>query len=560
MTNKSKIIVYQLFPRLFTNTNLNPVLNGTIAENGVGKMNDINSNVLKSLRDLGVTHVWYTGVVQHASTTNYTAYGIPKSNPHVVKGNAGSPYAISDYYDVDPDIAVDVKHRMEEFDALVKRTHDSGLKVVLDFVPNHVARQYRSVAKPDGVEDLGATDDKGMFFAPQNNFYYITGKPFSPSVDMGEGDERYEEFPAKATGNDCFSECPGVNDWFETVKLNYGVDPWNGSKHFSPIPSTWNKMCDILMFWASKGVDAFRCDMVHMVPVEFWHWAIAKVKTAYPDVIFIAELYDTGIYHTYIYDGGFDYLYDKVNLYDKLCAIVKHQDAAAALTECWQRVEGVQGRMLNFLENHDELRVASAQQFGDAELAYPALIASATMSTAPFMLYQGQELGEDAKGATGYSGDDGRTSIFDYTSMPQVVKWYNEGKCSIHKLNNKTRRIRAFYTKVLKMCNSEQAISQGAFFDLMYVNYQHLNPKHHYLYLRHFGNETLLIALNFSNEEAHLEVDIPQHAFECLGMQSGVFFMKELLSGKQKTVEFSATAKFRLHIPVHNGVVWKISQ
>ncbi|MDY4186095.1 MAG: alpha-amylase family glycosyl hydrolase, partial [Sodaliphilus sp.] len=368
MNNKSKIIIYQLFPRLFTNTQPNPVFNGTIAQNGAGKMNQIDTRVLNSLRDLGVTHVWYTGIVQHASKTDYSAYGIHKSNPHVVKGNAGSPYAITDYYDVDPDIAVDVSQRMKEFEQLVQRTHACGMKVVLDFVPNHVARQYHSFAKPKGVEDLGQTDDKGMFFSPNNNFYYITGKSFSPSVDMGEGDDKYVEYPAKATGNDCFHECPGGNDWFETVKLNYGVDPWNGSKHFSPIPSTWTKMCDILLFWAAKGVDAFRCDMAHMVPVEFWHWAIAKVKEQYPDVVFIAELYDVGIYHSYIHYGGFDYLYDKVNLYDKLCAIVKNEESAASLTQCWQTVEGMQAHMLNFLENHDELRLAAPQQFGDAEL------------------------------------------------------------------------------------------------------------------------------------------------------------------------------------------------
>lgn len=558
MNNKSKIIIYQLFPRLFTNTQPNPVFNGTIAQNGAGKMNQIDTRVLNSLRDMGVTHVWYTGIVQHASKTDYSAYGIHKSNPHVVKGNAGSPYAITDYYDVDPDIAVDVNQRMKEFEQLVQRTHACGLKVVLDFVPNHVARQYRSLAKPKGVEDLGQTDDKGMFFSPNNNFYYITGKSFSPSVDMGEGDDKYVEYPAKATGNDCFHECPGVNDWFETVKLNYGLDPWNGSKHFSPIPSTWTKMCNILLFWAAKGVDAFRCDMVHMVPVEFWHWAIAKVKEQYPDVVFIAELYDVGIYHSYIHYGGFDYLYDKVNLYDKLCAIVKNEESAASLTQCWQTVEGMQAHMLNFLENHDELRLASPQQFGDAELAFPAVIVSATMSTSPFMLYQGQELGEDGKGAIGYSGDDGRTSIFDYTTMPLVEKWYSHGKCSIHKINNKARRIRAFYTKVLKMCATEQAISQGAFFDLMYVNYQNLNPQKQYVYLRHFDHETLLIGVNFHADDAELEIDIPAHAFQCLGIQSGVCFMKELLSGKQKTAEFSPTAKFQMRLPAHGGVVWKI--
>lgn len=558
MRKNNKSVIYQLFPRLFTNTNPSNICNGTIAQNGVGKMNDINLLVLRSIKNLGATHIWYTGVIEHATKTDYTEYGIQSSNPHVVKGNAGSPYAIRDYYDIDPDIAVDVPNRMKEFESLVERTHHEGLKVIIDFVPNHVAREYLSDAKPTNVEDLGAADDKGMFFSPSNNFYYITGKAFAPEVYLGSGDDRYVEMPAKATGNDCFNEHPGVNDWYETVKLNYGVDPWNGSRHFSPVPSTWNKMCDILLYWASKGVDGFRCDMAHMVPVEFWHWTITKVKASYPDVIFIAELYDEGIYRNYIHYGGFDYLYDKVNLYDRLCDIVKYGAPASCLTQCWQKIDGLQPHMLNFLENHDELRVASPQLFGSAEKAFPALIVSATTSTAPFMLYHGQELGEDAKGEMGFSGDDGRTSIFDYCAIPTLQRWYNKGDCGLLKLNNKERKIRAFYKKILRMCNTEKSISEGAFFDLMYVNFQNINPERQYLYLRHCATETLLIAVNFDSAECSAQICVPQHAFDVMGIESGLCFMKELVSGKQKTTEFAPDCNFELHIPPHYGVVWKI--
>lgn len=556
--SNNKAIIYQLFPRLFTNTNVTNAFNGTIEQNGCGKMNHITDPVLESLKDLGVTHIWYTGVIEHATKTDYSQYGIASSNKHIVKGNAGSPYAIRDYYDIDPDIAEDVPHRMQEFESLVKRTHAKGIKVIIDFVPNHVAREYHSDAKPKSVDDLGATDNKGMFFSPSNNFFYITDKEFSPSVDLGNGGDRYTEFPAKATGNDCFNEHPGVCDWYETVKLNYGIDPWNGCHHFSPIPSTWQKMCDILLFWASKGVNGFRCDMAHMVPVDFWHWAIAKVKEAYPGVIFIAELYDVGIYHNYIHCGGFDYLYDKVNLYDQLCQIVKYSSPASSLTECWQRIDGMQDHMLNFMENHDEQRVASSQLFGNPELAFPAVLVSATMSKSPFMIYQAQELGENAAGAIGFSGDDGRTSIFDYCSIPPLVRWYNHGKCGLQKLNNAERKIRAFYKKVLRLCNSEMAIAKGAFFDLMYVNHENLNPERQYLYLRHFENETLLIAANFGSADVSVYVDIPQHAFDFLKIHSGTYFMRELISGKQKTVAFSPDSKFELHIPAHYGVVWKI--
>ncbi|WP_304472197.1 alpha-amylase family glycosyl hydrolase, partial [uncultured Duncaniella sp.] len=317
-----KPIIYQMFPRLFTNTTEKCVPNGTIAQNGVGKMNEITDKVLAGIKELGVTAVWYTGIIEHATKTDYTDKGIvPADNPHVVKGEAGSPYAIKDYYDVDPDLAVDVDNRMGEFEELVARTHDAGLEVIIDFVPNHTARCYHSDAAPAGIEDFGAHDDADMFFSPNNNYYYITRQLFAPSIDLGSGKKAYVEFPAKATGDDCFSAFPGVNNWYETVKLNYGRDPYNGTGHYNPIPDTWFKMLHILRFWASKGIDAFRCDMVFMVPLEFWQWAIPNVKDKYPRVKFIAEIYDVAMYRDFIFTGGFDYLYDKVNLYDTLRGI-----------------------------------------------------------------------------------------------------------------------------------------------------------------------------------------------------------------------------------------------
>ncbi|MDE6450533.1 MAG: alpha-amylase, partial [Muribaculaceae bacterium] len=357
-----KPIIYQLLPRLWSNVNRDCQPSGTIEQNGSGKLNDITPKALKAIKELGVTHVWYTGVIEHAHCPDYSAWGITPDNPHVVKGQAGSPYAISDYYDIDPDIAVDINNRIGEFEALVERTHKAGMKVIIDFVPNHVARRYHSDSAPAGVEDLGHDDNREMFFSPSNNFYYITRQQFAPvDVNLGEGDDAYVEFPAKASGNDCFTAFPGKYDWYETVKLNYGIDPSNGSCHFDPIPPTWFKMVHILRYWASKGVDAFRCDMAHMVPVEFWKWAIANVKEEYPGIEFIAELYDTAIYRQYIFDGGFDYLYDKVNLYDTLRAIECHNHSAANITSCWQTTDGLSPHMLNFLENHDAQRFGSPQ-------------------------------------------------------------------------------------------------------------------------------------------------------------------------------------------------------
>ncbi|MBR1550914.1 MAG: alpha-amylase [Muribaculaceae bacterium] len=556
---KEKPIIYQLLPRLFTNPCNSCIPGGTIAENGVGKMNSIDNKVLRSLKSLGVTHVWYTGIIEHATCTSYAAHGIEPCNPHVVKGQAGSPYAIIDYYDVAPDLAVSVKHRMNEFESLVTRTHAAGMKVIIDFVPNHVARQYHSDAKPQGVEDLGEGDNQAMFFSPDNNFFYITGQPFTPSVDMGKGKKAYVENPARATGNDCYNASPGKNDWYETVKLNYGIDPWNGHRHFRPIPSTWHKMLHILQFWAGKGVDGFRCDMAHMVPVEFWHWAIEQVKATHPGIIFIAEIYDPALYRSYIFDGGFDYLYDKVTLYDTLFNTLKHNASASRITHCWQAVDDIKQHMLNFLENHDELRIASPQFCGDAMLALPALVVSATMSSCPFMVYAGQELGEPALDAEGYSDRDGRTTIFDYWSIPTVRTWYAGGKCSVAGLTPQQKTLRRFYQRLLKLCNSETAIRQGAFFDLMYVNNHSLNTHDHYAYLRHNGEETILIVANFGNETAHLCVNIPQHAFDCLGFEPGARSCTELLTDATKTESLQPDRPFTVTVPAHNAVMWKMN-
>ena len=545
-----KIIIYQLLPRLYTNNCPTCIPNGDVKTNGVGKMNDINSSRLKEIKALGATHVWYTGVIEHATAINHEKSGIEPCNAHVVKGKAGSPYAIRDYYDIDPNIAVNVGKRVDEWRRLVGRTHRAGLKVVMDFVPNHVARQYKSDACPMGVKDLGEGDDKGMFFSPTNNFYYITGQRFAPSVELGVGEDAYVEFPARATGNDCFTASPSVKDWYETVKINYGVDPWNGSKHFDPIPPTWHKMLHILMYWAEMGTDAFRCDMVHMVPVEFWHWAIAQVKDRFPHIIFIGEIYDVALYYDYVNYGGFDYMYNKVTLYDTLFNILKHNTSTQSITACWQQLEFMNGHMLNFLENHDELRLASPQFCGNALAGRPALVVSAALDRSPMLIYAGQELGERATDAEGFSGLDGRTTIFDFWSIPSLRKWFS-GKSS-----SRAVELRDYYSRVLNLCNSEQAISQGGMYDLMYVN-PHL--VHQYAFLRHHDKSVLLIVANFSGEETSTSVNIPEHAFHHLGMVQGKRECAELLHGGNAKKTVSSNIAFDVTIPSHDAVMWKFS-
>ncbi len=554
-----KPVIYQLLPRLFTNQCSTCVHYGTIEQNGVGKLNDINGRVLDSIRALGVTHVWYTGIIEHATATDYSQYGIARDNPHIVKGLAGSPYAIKDYYDIDPDLAVDVPNRMAEFEALVRRTHNAGLKVVIDFVPNHVSRQYHSDVKPAGIEDLGADDDRTKHFAPNNNFYYIPRQQFMPrDVFLGEGKDTYIEFPARATGNDCFTAFPSKNDWYETIKINYGRDYGDNTEHFDPIPDTWFKMLHFLRYWASKGVDAFRCDMVHMVPVQFWKWAIPQVKDKYPNTLFIAEIYDVGLYRDYIYNGKFDYLYDKVTLYDTLRNIQCNNVSAAALTNCWQTVDGISDHMLNFLENHDEQRFASWEYAGNAALVVPSLVVCATINRGAMMIYAGQELGERAIDAEGFSGRDGRTSIFDYWSIPTVRRWYNHGKCNEEHLSQFEIKLRSVYARILSLCNREKAISDGQFFDLMYVNYGNLNPHRHYTYLRTYGDEVLFIAVNFDNVPCNINIDVPPLAFSSLRLKQGEYNGCELLAGRKRDFRFAIGSPLPVEIPANGAVIWKL--
>jgi len=559
-----KFIIYQLLPRLFGNTTRVNIPNGSITENGCGKLNGITDKALQSIKKLGVTHVWFTGVIEHATQTDYTEYGIAKDHPAVVKGKAGSPYAIKDYYDIDPDLAVDVPHRMEEFEALVERTHKAGLKVVLDFVPNHVARQYCSDAKPAGVVDLGESDDENKAFDPQNNFYYIPNQIFAGQFNLLKGEKTpYHEFPAKATGNDQFSAWPTTNDWYETVKLNYGIDYVGGAvRHFDPIPDTWHKMRDILLFWAGKNVDAFRCDMAEMVPVEFWGWTIPQIKKQYPEIVFIAEVYNPAAYRHYIDFGRFDYLYDKVGMYDTLRSVTCGHEPARHISMTWQKVSDILPKMLFFLENHDEQRIASCFFAGNATRAIPAMIVAATLTVSPVMVYAGQELGEPAADAEGFSGDDGRTSIFDYWSVDSLRNWYNDGNCDGQPLSSEQQHLRAFYQQLLTLSLTEKAISQGEMFDLMYANcgQARFNPDKQFVYLRKYGDNLLLICVNFDVKAVDIEVIIPKHAFEYLQLQDGsVARATDLLSGTEEAPQpFSSEQPFTLHLEGTSGKIVKL--
>ncbi len=564
MTNNEKIIIYQVFTRLFGNNAIRCKKNGVLQENGCGKMADFTAKALGEIKHLGATHIWYTGIIEHATQTDYSHYGIRPDHPAVVKGKAGSPYAIKDYYDVDPDLANNIPDRMKEFENLLKRTHKAGLKVIIDFVPNHVARQYQSDAKPESVADLGENDDKTLAFSPRNNFYYIPGQELKgDNIDLHLGaPDPYVENPAKATGNDKFDEWPGINDWYETVKLNYGVDYQNGHRrHFDPVPDTWEKMLHILLFWANKGIDGFRCDMAEMVPAEFWGWAITQVKEQYPELIFIAEVYNPNEYHNYLFNGHFDYLYDKVGLYDTLRALTCGHESATAIPYRWQSLNGIEKRMLNFLENHDEQRIASDFFAGNAFKALPAMMVSACMNTNPVMIYFGQELGEAGMDEEGFSGRDGRTTIFDYWAIDTVRRWRNGGKFDGKKLTDEEKKLKGFYTTLLNLCNKEKAIREGEFFDLTYANLEGcaFNEHKQYAFLRKAGKELLLIVVNFDANAATPCVKIPAHAFDYLGIvPKESCKAKELLTGATETLSLLPDRCTQVALEGFSGKILKI--
>ena len=544
----NKPIIYQLFPRLFGNYNETRKHNGTKEENGCGRFVDINARALESIRDLGATHVWYTGIIRHATAA--------LNHPAITKGLAGSPYAITDYYDVDPDLAKNEAKRMQEFEALVQRTHEAGLEVLIDFVPNHVSREYKSLCKPAGVEDLGEGDHPEWAFSPLNNFYYLPGERFSINKDL----QGYEEYPAKVTGNDCFTSHPGDTDWYETVKLNYGVYYQGGrEKQFDPIPNTWIKMRDILLFWAGKGIDGVRVDMAEMVPVEFFAWAIAAVKKKYRKFIFIGECYDPKLYDAYL-AAGFDFLYDKVGMYDYLRGVTSKGWAAEGITAQWmQHGDERLQHMLYFLENHDEQRIASGFFCGDGRCAEPAMIVAALLNRCPVMIYSGQELGERGMDMEGFSGMDGRTTIFDYWGIKSLQAWTNKGKFDGGKLSDAQRELREFYQRLLTIARDDKAIQKGKMYDITYAQGEGFDKRQHYAFIRHTKGETLLVVVNFHDREQQIKVRIPNDAFVYLGMDEKPHTTAtDLLRGEKLTMAFTADGVIELTLQAWKGVVLKI--
>ncbi|MEO0345437.1 MAG: alpha-amylase family glycosyl hydrolase [Pseudomonadota bacterium] len=536
-----KFVVYQVFTRLFGNTNDANVSWGTLEQNGVGKFSDFDDTALEAIRALGVTHVWYTGVPHHAVIRDYSAFGIGDDDPDVVKGRAGSPYAVKDYYTVNPDLADDPAQRLAEFDALIERTHAHGMKVLIDIVPNHVARGYASLAKPEGVRDFGADDDTRVAYARDNNFYYVVGEDFTAPTwpeDYaplgGEAhplaDGQFDESPAKWTGNGARAAQPDFNDWYETVKVNYGVRP-DGSHDFDDLPAeydakdcaahhefwadkdvpdSWKKFRDIVLYWTARGVDGFRYDMAEMVPVAFWSYLNCAIKHENPDAFLLAEVYNPTLYRDYLRLGKMDYLYDKVGFYDTLRPVMASRAGIDALPGVHASIADMADHMLHFLENHDEQRIASGAFAGDARMGVPGMTVSALISRAPVMLYFGQHVGEPGDGDAGF-GDPTRTTIFDYWGVPTHQAWMNGGEFDGGNLDDDQRKLHDFYERLLQFARDDASM-RGGYLDLHALNRADSQgyDDRLFAFARWNGDRRVVVVANFNREPRDFTLRLPE--------------------------------------------------
>ncbi len=590
-TATKKVVVYQVFTRLFGNQNTTNKPWGTIEENGVGKFNDFTDKALQEIKDLGVTHIWYTGVPHHALVNDYTRYGISNDDPDVVKGRAGSPYAVKDYYNVNPDLAVNPAKRLEEFEALIARTHKNGLKVLIDIVPNHIARKYEGKTNPKGVKDFGANDDTTVEYKRDNNFYYIPNSKFEVPTDANYqplggqkhplADGKFDEVPAKWTGNGSRLAKPDSNDWYETVKINYGIKP-DGSKDFpllpdgfdqkdfkahaafwkgKDVPDSWNKFRDIALYWIEKGVDGFRFDMAEMVPVEFWSYMNSSIKMKNPNAFLLAEVYNPNEYRNYIRLGKMDYLYDKVQMYDTLKNIVQGRGLPKHITGIREDLKDIEHHMLHFLDNHDEQRLASPQFAGDPKKGKPLMVVSATISSSPTMIYFGQEVGEPGVIDAGF-GKNSRTSIFDYVGVPHHQRWMNGGKFDGGQLSSDEKDIRDFYKRLLNFTTKSDALMG----DFMSIHEPNLEAGLGYdfglySYVRWNDTEKLVIVTNFNqNTPVTCEVIIPADVINQMNIQDGSYTMKDQLYGKNtnKLQVVNGVGKFAIKITPSESFIYKL--
>lgn len=561
---QGKAVVYQVFTRLFGNKNRTNKPWGTLDENGVGKFTDVNDTALAAIKTYGTTHIWYTGVPHHALINSYP--GISNDHPEVVKGRAGSPYAVKDYYNVNPDLATHPANRLAEFEALIQRTHQHSMKVIIDIVPNHVARYYQSQSAPEGVRDFGADDNTQVEYQRDNNFYYLPNTSFeAPNFPPGfeplggefnaEQMGHFVETPAKWTGNGSTQTKPNWDDWFETVKINYGVTP-DGHKDFDTlpteykdkdlpahfefwrtkeVPNSWVKFRDIALYWLAKGVDGFRFDMAEMVPVEFWSYLNSAIHHANPLAEVIAEVYQPDLYRDYLHLGKMNYLYDKVDLYDTLKEIIQHKAGAGDIDDIQTKLQDIDAHLIRFLENHDEQRIASPEFAGSAEKAWPAMVVTALIGQGPTMLYFGQAQGEQANADLGF-GRASRTTIFDYAGVPAHQDWMNDGLFDGGLLSPKQKSLNEAYQRLLTFSAHEPSLL-GSFYSLHALNLsaESSYDDRSYSFLRLQGNEWLLVVVNFDDIPKHYTLNLPSElANRSLKLEPKAMVVEQINGGNQQ--------------------------
>jgi glycosidase len=486
-----KPVIYQLVVRYFGNTRGANVVDGDIHENGCGQFADINDRAIAELGRLGVTHVWLTGVLRQATLTDHSSIGLPPDPPDIVKGRAGSFYAVRDCVDVCPDYAVHPERRMAEFEALLGRIHAAGLRVLIDLVPNHVSRNHASDAE---CFDFGRGDDQSQFFTPTNNFYYLVDPPGRaltlpkpahwnpPGVVFGGPFEREDGRPGhtpKATGGDDYTQVvqtqPSENIWYETIKLNYGYDFRTQQGHYDPLPRTWRMVDALIAFWQRKGVDGFRCDFAHYVPSEAWAYLIGRARQPNAAAFFMAESYpypgsaDPVHHQSQLIDAGFDAVYHS-RAYDALKRIYQGHGVDAYEREMSALDDRSRPHYLEYLENHDERRIPSPivahaspgdSGFGSSHAAHQLAPLQLLYSQGPVLVLNGQEVGEPGAGATGFKGDNGRTTLFDYWRMPSFARWVNDHAYDGGQLDSGSAALRRYYRDLLGLCQHPSITGSG---------------------------------------------------------------------------------------------------